>query len=430
MRLKSKDFKNLASLTSIQVSNALLPLLVFPYILASVGEDGYSRMVLAESLSFIVLAISLYSFEVNGVSRIVSIGNHRKKNPLSEAFSIVFYTRIVLFTLVLIIVIALYLISSNLFFLLLCGWMLVPLSHIFQSAYFYQAVENNLPLAIIVVLSRGASAIAVCWGVNNPGDEVFAPFIIGGFYLLGALFSFWYITKVYEIKLSWGGMQPIYQSLSDGKEIFFGNMSVFFFRDSYVLVLGIVGASPVAISTFSIAEKYVKAFQAIARPLNRLFFPKVIRRLANFEGPSRSSFAAIFRMTLPQLLLVCIAFCILVGLYSEVGSVYLKIEAYQNLDRIELLVLLMIPAVLFGVANYMFGVAGLNFLGAKVYLAKSLFLVAGVSLLNCFLLAKLYLDIGAAISFALAEVLLFIFISACYFLTSNKKGVNKERTLA
>ncbi len=65
---------NLAALTVIQGSNALIPLLIVPFAIATVGAGAYAQVAITEAISALVLAAVLYSFDVDGVARLSRTG--------------------------------------------------------------------------------------------------------------------------------------------------------------------------------------------------------------------------------------------------------------------------------------------------------------------------------------------------------------------
>ena len=74
----------------------------------------------------------------------------------------------------------------------------------------------------------------------------------------------------------------------------------------------------------------------------------------------------------------------------------------------------MAPATLFGVGNFMFGTAGLNFLNARRYLLAATFLTGIINVIGCFFLARWIGPFGAAFAFTGSEAVLFIMIIAKY----------------
>lgn len=410
-----KDTLNLGSLALIQVSNAILPLFIFPFTLKSVGTELYSKIAVSESVALIALTLVLYSFEINGVSEIVGSRIKSDSEKISHIFSAIFFARLcILFICVSMLLLIGPFIDSQFFLLLLC-WMLFPLSHIFQSAYLFLGLERNSPLAIFTIISRILCVALVVSQVKGPGDYYLVPLIIGSCYTFGGVLAFSYALIKFKIRLRIVSVSELKAFFYRGKEIFYGNVSVLFFKDLNVIILSILTSDDVAISTYSIAEKLIKGLQATVRPLNKLFFPKVIYLTREIQLPGKYAFRIISKLTAPQLILFTIGVGLLIIGYTNFGRNLSFIIEYPNKGRIEILFLFMVVAVFFGIGNFMFGTAGLNNLNMRKYYAKSLFIVGILSLFFSMLLVLLFDDFGAAMSFVSGEILLFIFVIRKYF---------------
>ena len=84
------DKLNLISLIIIQASNAVVPLILFPFVLKVMGSDAYAKVVTTEALMFIIYAFSLYSFEINGVSSVVNSRHEVNTTTLGKVFINIF----------------------------------------------------------------------------------------------------------------------------------------------------------------------------------------------------------------------------------------------------------------------------------------------------------------------------------------------------
>jgi polysaccharide transporter, PST family len=397
---------NLIALTSIQLGNAVIPLAVYPLLLATVGSEPFSRIVVTESVIFFVLISVVYNFDIDGVAELAS--QKEKANPIvvSTIFSEVLIVRLAILCTASVGIIVLSPFMARETFILLISWMLVPLGYILQGAWFFQAVEQNVFHAVVVVASRLACLLLIHDLISSPPDFYLAPLIIGGTYAFGGLVLFLFTRAKFEIRIAPVSLSRIREVLIYGQEIFIGNLSVALYRNSNVLILSVFGNSS-AVSTYSIAEKMIKVFQAGARPLNQLFFPKVIRALEPFRKPCRPALTVVLKYTIPQI-------SILLGGGAVMAIIFMLFRDHvpielssSNTAEIVQLVLVMAASVLFGVINFMLGPASLNYLGNRRYLAKSILITGVASILSSIILIHLYSSGGAAMAFVLAEIILF-----------------------
>lgn len=405
---------NLGALACIQGANAILPLIVFPLILTRVGADHYSRIAVTESVMLVLLSLTVYSFDVEGISLVAGLNLTTESERISEIFSEILLARLALFALsgIALVIIAPFMSSTTV--LLLSGWILFPLSYTLQSTWFFQAIERNIAPAVVILITRFACIFLIKLIIVSPADFYLAPVIISGCYAMGGAVLLGYIISMYRVRVRWVPLAAISRALNRGKEIFLGNVSVVLYRGSNVVILSTFSAGA-AVVTYSLAEKAIKVFQAGATPLNQQFFPRVIRALQSMRTPDSDAFRAILRYTIPQMGLLLLGGMILAtGLFLFRDLLPARIHTPIVNDTLTL-VIIMAGTVFFGVANFMFGTSGLNYLGKRAYFAKAILATGVMNVVVCSLLSNFFAAKGAAFSFLLAEVFLFALVTRAYF---------------
>lgn len=413
--LRRPAVRNLTALAGIQGGNALIPLLIVPFSLSMVGATVYAKVAIAEALSAFALAAVLFSFDVDGVARVAKLGRDADNAALAHVVSAVISARLVVFAVVApMFLLGYWLAGGRDGVVFLALWLLVPLGHVFHSYWFYQATEHNAPAALITLASRVATVAIVVLFVRNPKDAMIIPLAIGAPFLLGGLFSTIYIVRSLAAPLRWVGFGTVFADLRRGKEIFAGNVAVALYREANVVILGIVGVPAASISTYALVEKSVKMFQACTRPLNQLFFPKVVKALADKSAPDPSAAGLIARYTWPQIAAVSALIAGVVAAYA-VGSVALPaLRELIELPDLKIMAAIMAPSMLLGLANFMYGTAGLNTLNSRGYYFLAILATGVFSVGSCFGLTGRFGAIGAAICFLLAEAALLVLVLARY----------------
>lgn len=412
--LKRPGLRNLIALTGIQGSNAFVPLLIVPYALSVIGVTAYAQVAIAEAISALALAAVLFSFDIDGVARVARADEDARHQALSTTLSAILSARLLLFATVSPLLLVAYWLAGGQAILLLALWLLVPLGQVFHSYWFYQAIEDNLASAVITLASRVATVGIVFAFVRGPDDAALIPLAIGGPFVLGGLLSTGYITKRFGITLHWSGLRTVLADLRHGKEIFAGNVAVSFYREMNVVILGIVGVSATGISTYALIEKTIKMLQACTRPLSQLFFPKVLRALSHEIEASPAAARLIARYTWPQIAAVMALIVAFPGAYTLGSIAFPRLAAFQALPQVDLMGAIMAPAMLLGLANFMYGSAGLNVLHQKRFLFAAILITGILNVALCFLLSWLLGTVGAAICFLLAEALLFTLVLTRY----------------
>jgi len=386
----------------IQGSNALLPLVLFPYLFIIFDKEVFSQLVIIESIVLYVVAFSLYSFDVTGVKYVGQ--NDKDLLEKCNIFYDILLIRLFIFialcfgcTIIVLFFYQEFLVSTLL-------WMLFPLGMILQSNYYHQAIEKNLILAIIVFFCRTSAIVFALIFCKDNNDFNLVVLILGGNYLLSGLLSFSFLAKNFQISRYQFSLQRLFVKLKDGFGIYLGNLSVALFRGSNVLLLSLVSA-PAAIAIYALAEKFIKTTQALVRPLNQFAYPKVVKDVKDSKDLNEV-FRIILMRTTPQLL-------ILIGGMVLVLSVGIILQIYEllphDLDQAFLVFFVMSFATVFGVCNYMFGTIGMSLMNFGSYYAKAIFLVGVVSVFVTLILGYQFNEFGAAIAYTLSEVLLLVF---------------------
>lgn len=422
--MNKKDVRNLLYLITIQGTNAILPIFIYPYVLLKIGTTLYSQVAIAENISIFMLTFVLYGFEIDGVSMVVNNKNGPQTNRLSEIFSCIFYARALILLCCVFLTLTVAAFFHNQLFLLTLGWALIPVGHILQNSYLYIGLEDNFITAICTIIGRVLCIILVLVFVHSPSDFYKAPYIIGSTYVLGGAYSLIYILTKLKLKFIKVSLKKIIITLLDSKEVFLGNLSTMLYRDSNLLILGVTSNNPATIAAYSIANKSINALQAIARPLNQLFFPKTISNLKNITSPNRRAFHIILKMTTYQLGILIISITCITGGLLFVNRYTCLLKPYtEKLGEITTYFCIMLLAVFIGVCNFMFGSVGLNYLSMKKYYASTMLLTGIITILTGFILALSFSGIGASINFVMGEFTLFILIFCKYFNVNSSLGI-------
>jgi O-antigen/teichoic acid export membrane protein len=407
----SKHFKNLVALGGIQGANAILPLVIFPYVLSVVGANQFANIVLAESISVFLAIVVLYSFEIEGVAKVVGLDVQKDRHLISKTFCSVLYVRLFLFLcLVPVGLFSAWLINSKLVWPVLC-WLMVPLAYAIQANWLCQGMERNSFVAVTALTTRSLAAAILIAGLNE-GNAIIVPFVVAFMVLLAALFSLFYAVWRLKVRIVKVPIKELWEMLIVGRDVFFANLTVGLYRDVNILILGAVGAGGSTIAAYSMAEKFVKMVQATIRPFNQLFFPRIISLTMGAEGPSRKMLRNLLQYVWPQLgvLLLLLSLLTISALVARDGFGM----SLEGANDIAPLFFVMSLSAFVGVANFMLGMAGLIGLRDSKYLLKVTGLVGFANVLVVFGLAYIYGGMGAAIGFVVAEIMMLALIAGRY----------------
>lgn len=414
------------ALIAIQGSNAVLPLIIFPYSLHILGPDRYQDLVQGEAVSLLALSIVVYCFEVTGVAAVIGCHPLHDKDKIAREFSIVSYSRLLLFGIttppLLLIIHALHpgLLPAT------AAWLMIPLSFAISPNWLFLGLQRNEILAVVTCGSRLAAVALVFAVIHGPADHLYVPLTIGGCYLLAALIALYVATRIFGARFVPVPWKDIYRQIIDGNAIFLANASVTLYRDLNVLILGVLNVPSYAVANYSIAEKFAKALQATSRPINQHLVPKAMALAKQAASPTRSLYFALCRLLVPITVLLTTVSAVMFLLIAFRQSLPMlnNIESYYP---VALLASIMSIAGIFGSANSVLGMTSLSVLGRSRFLLIAVLLTGIVSLVTTFGLAFAFFEVGAAVGFVLGELLLFAIITWKFLNNHRSVGVSKQR---
>ncbi len=397
-------------LAVIQGANAIFPVLIFPFIMLNVGTDLFSNIVLSEALAMYVLIFSLYSFDIISVQKIISVNSTHDEY---KVFILTLVCRCILFVLIsTFILITIFIINNTLLFYFSI-FLLYPLGMILQSNYYYQATSNNKPLATFVILSRG---IALCL-VYFPFD--FSPafksyyyvFVISGSYFLSGLMAILYVFwKNKENRISIKAFE-IVEYFKTGYHLFIANIFVLLYRNSNVLILGII-SNPVATSMYATAEKIVKCVQSVATPLNQYYFTALLKsHKSKLDGYNVGEYRQlVYANTKGQLKIMCA----IILVCAIAGGAFFMATGGSAINNIIAPLAIMTISILIGVANFMFGSVGLSIKGFKKEFSVMTGVAGCISIVLSFVFSYFLAEKGAAMAYVSAELILMMLVFKFY----------------
>ncbi|SUC29046.1 Putative O-antigen transporter [Providencia rustigianii] len=322
----NRIYKNILSLTLIQLFNYISPLLVLPYLSRTLSIDGFGLLMLSMSMISICLVISDFGFNLSSTYWIAKNRDDRIK--VSKHIGAVFCIKLLLIIL-LIIMLSIYILKITTLPIQKKETYLLTLSLIiifqsFQPTWFFQGIERMFNITIFMALSKLSYVLLVFSFVkkNDDIDTTLYCLLVSNF--IGAIFSIVsiYLNK-YSIKLP--SLYDIINILKSSYTYFLSRASVVIYTSASTFIVGSYSGLNQA-ALFSSAEKLYQAGQSITSPVSQAIFPHIAR---TGEKNILYKFIAIVLFPLTILCLFCLFFSkdIITIFY---GKEY--IDAYQVLN--------------------------------------------------------------------------------------------------
>ncbi|MCW8810331.1 MAG: flippase, partial [Ignavibacteriaceae bacterium] len=403
--------KNFTSLSILQITNYLFPLITLPYLVRVLGPEKYGLVNFAIAFAAYFTIITDYGFNLSATQQISIYRNDFKR--ISEIFSSVFTLKILLFVVSTLIFFTIvltvpifkeYLILFEVTFLGVLGTALFPL-------WFYQGTERMKYILVITVSVRIITTILIFIIIQSENDFVkFAglntlnQFVIG---IIGLLL----VSKKFRIKYKFPNKSILREQLRKGWNLFLSTVWINFYTNSNVFILGLFAPANI-VGYFAAADKVRMAFQGILSPMSQSVFPYV----NNLLSESYDRFISFNKKLLKIALIAGAIISITVFLLAEpIVNIVLGKEYQTSIPVLRIIAWL--PMVIF-ISNVL-GIQTMLPLNKKKSFSIILFFAAMINLTLSFIIVPMYFEIGTSISVLMTE----IFVSLAFFVFVKKNKI-------
>ncbi len=400
-------FKNFFSLGVLQAVNLLIPLIITPYLLKTLGLTNFGKVTFAASVMAFFVMLSDYGFNLY-LTKEVAVYREDPKQ-INKIFSISIITRSVLVCISFLLLLCCLMIpkfadDKMLFISSFC----IVLGQSFVPTWIFQGMENLRPLAIINGGIKISYIAVVFFLIQQPNDYISVNILWGLNGMLCAFASIYYLIKKYNINFSGCNSHDVISYIKNGFSFFIAGFSVNIYTFCSSAILGLF-ASYESVALFGVAEKII---QIIRQPLplfSQVIYPAGCRKA--IEG--KADFFSFLKKTYLPFLILFAVFAVLSFMASPLISSYFQAE---HAEEVSDLVRIMLPAVFFIALNIPAYQALLSFgYNTAVSIVLSACSVCGI-ILNV-ILSSTFNRSGTAIHFIITEFIIMI----CLHIAVNRK---------
>ncbi|MEN9684921.1 MAG: hypothetical protein RLZZ28_707 [Bacteroidota bacterium] len=279
---------NFLNLGFIQVSNAVIQILLFPLIIHIVGLEKFGAVMVANSIASLAGLIVNYG---TGLSGIKDITLH-KTNPtaLSGIVYNVFFTRLFLFMAILLALPVLYFTHFNLSYLLLA--VPIVLTEIINPLFFFTGIEKLFLYNLANLISKLTASAIILFMIKSQEN---APWV--NFYLGSASLFFYLLLSIYTIKKFRLGTvifdyRAVICLLKNNFYLVGNNISVQLQQSFFLFAIALTH-NPLLLGAYSLCDKIVWSFRLILTAFSGAVFPKAVRMYhenkANWQAYKRKT---------------------------------------------------------------------------------------------------------------------------------------------
>lgn len=279
---KSKDGRTLVAnfgyLSLLQVAGYVFPLITMPYLARVIGVEGFGKIAFAAAIIGWIQTIVDWGFTSTATRDLA-----RKRdniNDMSEIFSNVFFSRILLMCVSFVILFFLIIFVPKFYELkdvILSTALMIP-GYILFSDWFFQSVEKMKFTTIFNVLIKMIFTLSVFFFIKKQEDYVLQPLILSLGYLITGCVSLYIILVKFRVKLFWTSWKKIFVSIKNSTDVFLSNIIPSTYENIMIVFLG-MKFGDFANGILNAATKFTNLAITFIRILSRTFFPFLSRKI-------------------------------------------------------------------------------------------------------------------------------------------------------
>ncbi|EJD6393825.1 flippase [Proteus mirabilis] len=396
--MDKKIITNILSMFSIQGVNYLIPLIMIPYLVRTLGMDGFGKYSIIIAIIQYLVIITDYGFNLSASKEIaLNIGDKKK---ISEIFFSIILSKIIIATF-LFLFLFLFLLSTNKVtteYNLFISGIGIVIGTSFFPVWLFQGYEDMHWIAISNLIAKLSGLILVFLIVKNKEDLVFAIMIQS---IVSMIASFIAFTKAFlgkYIHFVKPSLSMLIKQLRSGWSIFLSTLFVSMYTTSIPLILGYTSGAESA-GIYNAADKLKYALQGIIGPVSQAIYPKTNRLMLS---SIKQALRFVIIIAIPLVLFITIG-SLIVYIYAE--QIISIAFGEQNLLSTNVLrIIIWIPPIV-AIANIL-GVQIILPLGKNKYFGLIYVSMGVIGLPLIYIASSLYSYIGVSIASLIIELLI------------------------
>lgn len=411
----NKDFKKVSSnflyLFILNVSNFLLPVITFPYLVSRLGVEKFGLLAFVTSIISYFIIFTDYGFNLSATRQISLHRNDAHK--VNEIVSAVYLIKLLLVTISVVVLIILIMLipKLNAYYLIYLFTFGTVIGQSLFPVWFFQGMEKMGFISILNIVSKIIFTVCVFVFVKQEGDFYLVPVFNSLGYITIGIISLGVLLYQYKIKLHKISREVITFYLKDGWHLFISNISVTLYTTAVVTVLGFFSNNTI-VGYYSIADKIIQIIRGMLTPLSQALFPFLVKKAQE----DKQSVLKINRKLLWYGSAVFLPICI--GIYLLAPEIIFLIFKKENPEPIKVLRIFSIIPFLILLANIFALFTMIVFNKNRAY--SRIIISAGIlNIILSFIFIPKFHHIGAAFCVLFIE----IYVTARYIYYTQKNGM-------
>lgn len=270
-----KVIENYFFMTLLQILNSIFYLLIYPFLIGTLGANSYGSYVYAFSISVFFVSFVQFGFDTPAL-KIIS-QNPNDKQIHSEVFSSVFFSKIILSIISSIIFIVLLqvvpIFKSNNWLFIICYFQVF--SNILFPTWYFQAIQKMRVVTFIQLTLKIISLPLIFLFVATPDDIIYFAFISVFTSLISGAIAIIILINNHSIKFIWIPIYKLKVTFKEATPFFLSSSMNIIKQQSATILLGSF-FSMRDVALYDLAMKIYTVPTTLVSSINSALFPKMI----------------------------------------------------------------------------------------------------------------------------------------------------------
>jgi len=403
---KNEILSNVFSLSFLQASNYIFPIITLPYLVRVLGPEKFGLVAFAQAFIQYFSIITDYGFKISG-TREISRARDDVEN-ISLIFSTILFVKVVLllFSLIVLILLVLYIPIFNqnsILYFLAFG---TVVGNVFFPHWFFQGIEKMKYISMINIFTRLIYTIAIFLFIHAPQDYLYVPALYSIAMIINGIIGIVFVINKFKLRFRFPSMEGIYTQMIKGWHVFVSTVAISVYTSSNTFVLGIL-TNNTLVGYYAAVEKLLRAGQGIMEPLSQSIFPHIVSLAKKSKEDALKFIRKMMFLIGGSTLIVSIMifFFARAIIHLVLGPLYV--------NSIIILKILSILPFIIGLSN-IFGVQTMITFDYELAFSRILIMASILNIILLFILIPLFQLIGVSVSIVSSEII--VTLSMYYFL--------------
>lgn len=276
-----KIAENYFFMTLLLVLNSFFGLLIYPYLIRTLGAESYGIYIFASTVVNYFICFIGFGFDMYGVRLIAEnpFSIKKKSNVLSIIFTTKLYLEIVSIILAILVSFVFPILRTYFWVYIVC--FANTLLNIFFPTWYFQGVQKMRVVSYIQLIFKLLSLPFIFIFIKKPDDILLFAIIMTASSLLGALYAFIHLLVFEKLKISLVPIKHTLVYIKESQYFFYTNFLNMMKIQTINLIIG-TRYSMTDLALYDLANRIVSIPLMLITNINSALFPKVV---SNFNVP-------------------------------------------------------------------------------------------------------------------------------------------------